>query len=214
MAEPFFVGIPTLCRHDLLAECLGTLLAGTRQPHLVYVIDNGGGFSYPDGRVRVLSPPENLGVARSWNLLHKLTYPHSLFLSNDDILFAPDTCEIALATPGPFVAICSWACFLQREPCWQAVGEYDEALWPAYFEDNDYHYRMRLCGLDYVVPSGGAVTHRRSSTLQALPEVHRATLARCFEANKAYYLRKWGGLPGQERFRCPFNAPPGEPPRP
>ncbi len=158
--------------------------------------------------MRVLAPPENLGVARSWNLLHRLTYPHPLILSNDDIGFAPDTCQLALATPGPFVAICGWACFLQREECWRAVGEYDEALWPAYFEDNDYHYRMRLKGLDYVVPVGGAVTHARSSTLRGLPDVHRQTVARCFEANRAYYLRKWGGLPGEERFRIPFNQAP------
>jgi len=108
------------------------------------------------------------------------------------------------------VAVCGWACFLQREECWRAVGEYDELLWPAYFEDNDYHYRMRLAGLDYVVPAGGAVTHVGSATLHALPEVHRRTVDHHFRLNQAYYVRKWGGLPGEERFTRPFDgADPG-----
>ena len=206
MTDPFILGIPTLNRHDLLRECVDSALAGTRPPHLVYVVDNGGGFAHPDHRVRVLSPPENLGVARSWNLLHKIAGRLPLLISNDDVRFAPDTCEAALATPGPFVAICAWACFLQREECWRAVGEYDEQFWPAYFEDGDYHYRMRLAGLDYVVPSGGAVAHAGSATLRSLPDVHRHTVVHHFDLNRDYYVRKWGGLPGRERYRRPFDG--------
>src|SRR5262245_38462868 len=206
MPEPFALGIPTLCPHGLLRACIASALAGTRPPHVVFVVDNGGGFAHPDARVRVLNPSANLGVARSWNLLHKVANRLPLIISNDDIRFAPDTCAIALATPGPFVAICAWACFLQREECWQAVGEYDERFWPAYFEDNDYHYRMRLAGLDYVVPAGGAVGHAGSATLQALPEVHRQRVAHHFELNREYYARKWGGPPGAERFARPFDG--------
>jgi GT2 family glycosyltransferase len=141
-------------------------------------------------------------------LLHKLTYPRSLILSNDDIRFAQDTCALALATPGPMVAICSWACFLQREECWQAVGEYDEAIWPAYFEDNDYHYRMRLRGLDYVPLAGGAVTHARSSTLAMFDASQREAMAKSFESNRDYYVQKWGGMPGKERFTLPWDGQP------
>ncbi|MBV9122748.1 MAG: hypothetical protein JO112_05290 [Planctomycetes bacterium] len=202
--EVFFAGVPTLGRHDLLRECLAGLLEGTCRPRLVFVIDNGGGFTSSDPRVRVLHPPENLGVARSWNLLHKLTAPYPLLISNDDIALGPDACATALATPGPLVVLCGWACFLQREECWRAVGEYDENFWPAYFEDNDYHYRMQLLGLNYRVPAGGAVRHQGSATLRELSEGQRQALACRFEANRAYYLRKWGGLPGSERFRLPF----------
>jgi len=213
VSEPFVLGIPTLCRHDLLRACIDSALAGGHPPHLVFVVDNGGGFAHPDGRVRVVNPAENLGVARSWNLLHKLAGRLPLLLSNDDIRFHPDTCAAALATSGPFVAVCGWACFLQREECWRAVGEYDERFWPAYFEDNDYHYRMRLAGLDYTVPGAGPVTHAGSATLHALPEVHRRTVEHCFEQNKTYYVAKWGGMPGGEAFSRPFDGrPPPEPP--
>lgn len=205
MAEQFILGIPTLCRHDLLSECISTALSGTCPPHLVYVIDNGGGFRYLDDRVRVITPPDNLGVARSWNLLHKLASKYPLLITNDDIRFEKDTCEIALSTNGPLVAISGWACFLQREECWRTVGEYDEEFWPAYFEDNDYHYRMKLAGLDCVIPVGAAVVHAGSATLHALPEIHRRTIAHHFELNKAYYVRKWGGLPSYECFSHAFD---------
>src|SRR5687767_1373632 len=121
MTEGLILGIPTLCRHDLLRECIDTALASSHPPRLVYVVDNGGGFAHPDRRVRVVQPPVNLGVARSWNLLHKIADGVPLILSNDDIRFAPNTCAVALATPGPLVAVSAWACFLQREECWRAV---------------------------------------------------------------------------------------------
>jgi len=173
------------------------------------VVDNGGGFAHPDGRVRVVNPAENLGVARSWNLLHKLAGRLPLILSNDDIRFHPESCAAALACPAPFVALEGWACFLQRDACWRRIGEYDEAFWPAYFEDNDYHHRMRVAGLPPVVNHPpAAVVHAGSATIAALPPADRAAVGYGFERNRVYYVRKWGGMPDRERFTVPFDGRP------
>lgn len=203
--ELFFLGIPTLIRHDLCSLCIQSALRGTWQPHLVYVIDNGGGFTFPDCRVRVISPPENLGVARSWNLLHKLTYPRPCVIANDDIEFSEDCLEGMLRSQGRFVAACGWSCYLAREEIWTKVGEYDERFM-AYFEDNDYARRMMLVGEVESVPLFGHVKHHGSATLAGLPEVHRRTVQRYYESGEEYYKLKWGGVPGKEKYVIPFGG--------
>jgi GT2 family glycosyltransferase len=200
------LGIPTHIRHDLCRKCIDSALASEGiDIHLCYVIDNYGGFSHQDQRVRVINPPENLGVARSWNLLHKLTYPHQLIISNDDIIFHPWSIRATVDCPEPMILLAGWSCFLQREEVWQKLGEYDEGFICAYFEDNDYAKRMAVAGIsEYYLP-GNPVEHFGSATLNSLPEVHRQTMSRIFESNKKRYIDKWGGLPGQETYQTPFN---------
>lgn len=202
----FILGIPTLIRHDLLKECLDSAFANTVPPEIVYIVDNYGGFSYPDQRVRVIAPPENLGVCRSWNLLHRLTYPHDLVISNDDIVFERAAFETLLATPGAFVALCGWACFLERQECWDRLGDYCERDFFAYYEDEDRAWRMQLAGIPFKeVP--GLVRHHGSATLKGLPQVHADTVRRHCDNSRRRYLEMWGGEPHREVYTTPFNRP-------
>lgn len=99
----------------------------------------------------------------------------------------------------------NFAAFVMNRNCWETVGPFDENFFPAYFEDNDYHLRITLAGLRAVCHPAAMFYHFGSRTqFQARdrPLVPRAR----FEQNQYYYFRKWGGLPGQERFAKPFNG--------
>lgn len=204
----FIVGIPTLTRYDYLKACLSSILLGSLQPWEICVVDNGGHFDEriiqgtPQCRVRVVRPGYNLGVAGSWNLIHSLYAPEDIVFCNDDVMFGPRALEQLMAHDDAFVPANphqAWSCFLQREVLWNAVGEYDDGFWPAYFEDNDYVRRMSLSGfapspLKHSLP----ITHVGSST-------GGLAFAR-FEWNKQRYALKWGGVPGQETFSVPWNG--------
>jgi len=99
--------------------------------------------------------------------------------------------------------------------CWAAsrklidvIGPFDENFKPCYFEDNDSHYRIYGSGfqaLSYApyfhygsqtVNGGGAISDQRS----------REISGGLFDKNKAYYQDKWGGGPGHETFKVPFDG--------
>ena len=75
----------------------------------------------------------------------------------------------------------------------ETIGLFDENIWPAYFEDNDYHFRCILGGMGVGVWTWLApFRHARSSTVAKYPE-----LTQHFAKNQAYFTAKWGGLPGE-----------------
>jgi GT2 family glycosyltransferase len=101
----------------------------------------------------------------------------------------------------------NFSAFLIGRLCWELVGSFDEEFHPAYFEDNDYHYRMLLAGLRAVVYPPAMFYHYGSRTqyeARSTPVVSE----RAFDANRRYYLSKWGGLPGAEQYRTPFLGEP------
>jgi GT2 family glycosyltransferase len=84
------------------------------------------------------------------------------------------------------------------------AGLFDENFFPAYYEDIDHAYRCKLAGLDALTCEGTFVHHAGSATIhknEALHEQHH----RCFVRNQAYYIQKWGGDKGSERYALPFN---------
>lgn len=96
--------------------------------------------------------------------------------------------------------------FMISKEGWDKVGPFDEEFKPCYFEDNDYHYRINLAGMKAIVLPTAMFYHYGSKTqLEALPgEV--ICPGPMFENNRAYYIRKWGGQPGMERFNVAFNG--------
>lgn len=79
------------------------------------------------------------------------------------------------------------------------VGLFDENFWPAYYEDNDYHFRAILAGKGYGVWTWLApFRHSRSATVRNYPE-----LAAKFAANSEYFRTKWGGMPSEVLERNP-----------
>ena len=154
---------------------------------------------------------ENAGWAVAVNLI-LTAYPAPWWLiCSNDMKFGAGDLENTQETPAPLIGLSNhgmgW--FTVNAPALKKVGLFDVNLCPCYFEDCDWLRRAGLMGIS-VVPLNvhsihgvdGAISH----TVNATPELKREN-ARTFEANKQYYIRKWGGEPGSETFEDPFNRP-------
>jgi GT2 family glycosyltransferase len=98
-----------------------------------------------------------------------------------------------------------FSCFGISQACFEQVSYFDEAFYPAYFEDNDYHYRMGLAGIKAVCNYGNPYWHYGSRTKQANPEID-GYIRYCYAQNREYFITKWGGEPGEETYKIPFDG--------
>jgi GT2 family glycosyltransferase len=213
------IGVPTLNRYDLLARLVDSAETGTVVPDWYVVIDNGGKADVRNVcpteeaslRMGIHRPGSNVGVAASWNRILRLGYEAAaeyIVISNDDITLGPDTLkkmvEAAEAKPEiGLIVTCGWSLFLQKKWVAEKIGYYDEAFWPAYFEDGDYAYRLKLGGVPWTEVADPAVHHEGSATIRAFNEHKMFEHGQTFEANARYYYDKWGGIPGEEKFTEP-----------
>ena len=207
------LAVPTIRRFSLAADCVWSALAGTVRPDRVLVIDQSGGACppIPGAEMRLGRQPQAL--TKAWNDAAAWADGDWLIITNDDVLFAPDTIErmvrAAEEAPRAGTVTCMpgqhFSCFLLRRAAYEAVGPFDEQFSPAYFEDNDYTWRMRLAGWE-LVDAPTAVQHGKSASLpresDALMQRHHQE----FRANFERYTAKWGGPPGLERFTAPYGG--------
>lgn len=96
-----------------------------------------------------------------------------------------------------------FSCFMITKECFDKVGEFDEIFNPAYFEDNDYHYRMKLAGLKAINYPGAIYYHFGSRTQNEALDTP-AVPGPLFVANSMKYQQKWGGMPGSEKHKQPY----------
>lgn len=93
-----------------------------------------------------------------------------------------------------------FSCFMLRMEAYDRIGPFDEEFsrrGKAFYEDNDYHYRMKLLGIPARSITNAPYFHYGSLTANSLGVT--AT------QNQHYYVEKWGGMPDAERFKTPFN---------
>lgn len=210
MSKPVTLCVPTLNQYSLLEQCIQSARAGSLPPSRVVVIDNGGGWAGMEG-VEVHKFGRNLGVAGSWNWFLKNCEDH-VVISNDDVKFHHGTIEALVTTAESMpdqIFFCAsvgqaWSCFLQRKVGIELVGEYDEGFWPAYHEDGDFAYRMKLIG-QHENFTGCGYDHVGSATIRSMSGAERAEADERFRRTQARYVAKWGGEPGKERYTKPFN---------
>jgi GT2 family glycosyltransferase len=170
----------------------------------------------------------NIGVSAGWNQGLRRAVESGCDLAlvcNDDILLAPGTISLLkwsvwnhgadLVTPvntrdGVVTATAEhnpnpdFACFMVKpEEFRDKFGFFDEGFTPAYFEDNDMHYRMKLSGGSAYARTDAGFYHRGSVTQNWGGQ--RIVSHEMFRSNEAYYMFKWGGLPGHEQFTLPWN---------
>lgn len=212
------VGFPVLNRYDLAPLVIESAMRGTIKPDKFLIVDNGGNLDIntlnPMGaEVQVYKPPQNLGVAASWNYLIKNSSEHRIIV-NDDIQFCPDTIEKMIGklndgfqfvwTCRPFGVLNGFSCYSVKDSVIDKIGYFDEALSPgyAYFEDNDFHYRMWLAGI-IEEDSGAEAIHKTSSTMKMFTFTQRMEHDAKFDRARTNYITKWGGLPLQETYREP-----------
>lgn len=174
----------------------------------------------------------NMGLEFGFNKLNCT----SVLILNNDILLLPDTLDrIILDLEGEMYGLVSaynvsgmvsgpeefsliktkyenryketpdFSCFGINKMCFDKVGFFDEAFYPAYFEDNDYHFRMKAEKVKAVSNLGNIYFHFGSRTKLADPRFEDY-IKMCYVKNRDFYLQKWGGIPGEEKFILPFDG--------
>lgn len=97
-----------------------------------------------------------------------------------------------------------FSCFMISKAGYEQVGEFDEGFKPAYYEDNDYHYRITLAGMKAICLPTAVYYHFGSGT-QNEAKPFKLVNDQMFLRNRNYYVAKWGGMPGHETYKHPFN---------
>lgn len=162
-----------------------------------------------------IRPLISLGLAGAINagIMQTPDAPWWMFASHDLVFGPGDLHEIAAlmeTDPGP--------CFVTGDraderllrnaygavnvAAIEAVGLLDEhAFYPLYFDDDDWQYRCRLGGVEWV-EYNGRIQHDRSSTIRN-PAARKAN-NHTFPVNHRRYIEKWGGPPGRETWTTPY----------
>lgn len=168
----------------------------------------------------------NAGVAASWNWGVRVALAAGaefVTLCSTSVRFddgAQRLCKTADLfaengqMPWGFESLLGWKMITLGRRTLETVGPFDERFWPAYFEDNDYIWRMRCAGI--LEPAGADRSLRKIPWIGALdyPVVEDAHAIKNvdglevdFVALQAYYELKWGGPPGEELFTEPQTEP-------
>jgi GT2 family glycosyltransferase len=150
-----------------------------------------------------------------------------LFISNDDVTLAPDVLDVmvpALWDDGRYDLLSGANHDAENNGIMENVftdfsfygirpaefvekfGTFDENFYPAYFEDNDMHYRMTLLDGSWGIHEGARIYHEGSVTQFWDGEENRVVSHDAFRANRAYYENKWGGQPTEEKYTLPFDG--------
>lgn len=182
------------------------------------VVDNSRSGYQPavGSEWRTFAPPfTSLGYPGSINfgIMQTPDAPWWVWCSND-VVFGPGdlaaiATEMEMAGSAPYIVTAHFAMGALNRALVELVGLFDEhSFWPLYFDDNDYAYRCHLAGVDVHYNewniSEGTAGFATSLTVQSDPVVALAN-SRSFAINRAAYVEKWGGVPGEERFRFPWN---------
>lgn len=143
----------------------------------------------------------NLGVAGSWNECAKM-FPEeqSWLIMNDDAYFLPGylekICEVSRNNEQePIIHLNhsnAYYCFVWTQRGKKDFGEFDENLWPAYYEDCDMRVRHRLKGyMGYVYALEGLppLPHGKPKTGGMN---YNAVMQGCGLLNRQYWFYKWG----------------------
>lgn len=213
------LAIPCVRRYDLLQGLLDSVERGTRQPDRYVIIDNGDKID--DHKLRLpsntdlLRPGANLGVSATWNVVMRAC-PDYVVFSNDDVLFDAELLErferAAITSDATFIFpktadSTTFCVFLIKHACYEKVGPFDERFWPAYYEDCDYHRRIKAAGIKELTFEGAGYEHIANGYLKAMTPEENAEFQKHMERNHAYYIQKWGGPPGGETRLTPADVP-------
>lgn len=169
---------------------------------------------------------DNLGVSKAWNIgLRKALEVGAevTIISNDDVFLYPGTLQKIVDNVGKFDILSAanyrdvsevidgpkfdehpdFSFFaVNTKQFVDRFGFFDENFSPAYFEDNDMARRVYVFGGCYGRMLDAGMYHVGSVTQNMDGPVVTSEM---FEANRRYYIQKWGGNPLQETYSRPFN---------
>jgi GT2 family glycosyltransferase len=201
------IGVPVINRGDLLLDLISSIdypvakLAIVQNSHQSDVVDAikkiKEGLNPNIKSVYISSPFRNLGVSASWN--HIITsfpeVPYVVIPSADIKFGAGDlekVVEVNSHAPDAFLSMEGFACFVITQSVVEKVGLFDENIYPCYYEDNDYHRRIKLANAQFLTMTNLGVIHQGGSqTIMSDPDYNTAN-GRSFSMNADYYFDKWG----------------------
>jgi GT2 family glycosyltransferase len=220
MIDDFLIVVPAINRSDLVDSCIRSLDVD-RNRH-VMLIDNSsdGQFSKYRNETQYLHFGKNIGCSASWNHGLRVGMEWTIMVSvsvkfNNGITklieqlpVDPDKvfCQMFINGVAP-----GWHCVAIRKSCVDMIGNMDENFFPAYYEDTDLGTRLILAREIYKKPF---IIHRldvdsaenRGFALSVnsgtIPGINSINDKRLYD----YYVAKWGGPPGHETFKTPFNS--------
>jgi hypothetical protein len=136
-------------------------------------------------------------------------YPEAILWSGES--WAEEATLHSAPLSGPHVEKGAlYSCFMVDNRLFQRVGKFDENLKPAYHEDSDMIYRIGLASfLQYRIQNALFFHHDRTTLIGLHTEgktVELDDIRKSMDESMEYYFRKWGGLPGCEVFKTPFNS--------
>lgn len=215
--------VPTLSRFDLLGLLLDSVKKNSVLPDEILIIDNSNGkMPFMDfvGNIPVkIVSFDNIGVSGAWNYAIDYIEDEDLvIICNDDNLLSEDAIqsfkEGALANPwSPMIQSsgCGFSCFAVRGKIKYLCGYFDEAFYPAYHEDSDYHQRLIrskasvFCIDKQVVVLG--VDGKQSQTVNSekTSPSDQSLVKDGFKLGQQRIARKWGK--DLSEYETPFNGP-------
>jgi hypothetical protein len=161
----------------------------------------------------------NYGVGPAWNEGIRRAVEQgcdSIVIVNDDVVMSPGLIsrlinplqgDTVLVSPQNITGVChprglNFWCYAISSSFVDRFGFFDENYAPAYYEDDDMAYRIKLGG-GKIKTLNEFIYHEVQGTqnLDDEPVAGRDV----WDRNLKYYSDKWGGHPGSERFRSPFN---------
>ena len=218
------LAIPILNRGDLLLRCIHSIDYPVEK---LIIVNNGNDLSVnaaieqieSEGEFdfRIFTPMCNLGVGASWNWIMRNNPAEYWLMVGNDIQFTPgDLAKIdkfVCAHPEFVLCPANWghSLFAIRPSCVDQAGYFDENFYPAYSEDQDQMYRIKLAGAKWqdcpdIHSLHGEPPLWGSSTVWSDPVLNK----KCGvtqQNNHEYFKRKWGGAPGEETFTHPYDNP-------
>lgn len=221
------LGIPVLNRGDLLERLINCIDFPVQK---LVIINNGNDSGVADALYRInssltehayiheleiIKPQRNLGVAASWNMLigQNQDAPYVMICANDMLVLEGEWkrfYEFIEERHTSHAVLYGYAYnfFAVTKLGWQTIGTFDENFFPAYCEDVDHFYRIKVSGAvtaglpDAQIKHGEAPNWGSETVFsdKSLMTANKRTHAN----NKHYYSKKWGGAGGEETFKVPF----------
>lgn len=208
----FSAFIPHVYREDLLRRAVASV---PEYHENLSIIDNSPYGLFDNYRVSIFRPPVPLTCSQTFNLIMRITRERGQKICiwmHSDAEAGPGVAEALLSFVRQYTAEgrewgVLWTyydtlCALNTELL-DVIGDWDTTL-PQYYCDTDWYYRVKLAGWECIDTNLTDVKHEGSATINSSPfrKLHNSVT---FPLYRQYYLSKWGGDPGQEKFTRPFN---------
>ena len=181
----------------------------------------------------IINASFNIGVSRGWNYILKRFPSKYWIICGDDTFFEEGSLEkicnymsTEKALENVFIGYklkvndnisnAEFTNFILTQKSLDKVGLFDENIYPAYFEDNDYWKRIVLSGEKTFIIENVNIFHANkdgggSVTLHSVDNDYRSRMNKCYEINGKYFHSKWNSKEGlmthdlNNSFTRPFN---------